>query len=131
MFFGDVAEGNEFADAGVGEDNMGSPLHFADGLVEMIKIGHFGDVAPNAGRIGTDCLHGLVEFLLATPRDEDIASFFDEEFCCCQPNPFCSSRDDSGLAFKFSGHRLSLLLLSGNVTEASPLSTLVSRICCR
>src|SRR5579862_1299864 len=131
MFFGDVAEGNEFADAGVGEDNIDSSLHFADGVVEMIKIGHFGDVAPNASRIGTDCLHGLVEFLLATPRDEDIASFFDEEFCRCQPNPFCSAGDDGGLAFKLSDHRLSPLLVSGNVTEASPLSTLVSRIRCR
>jgi hypothetical protein len=59
-----------------GEDNIDSSLHFADCLVEKIKIGHFGDVSLNNRRIGADCLHGLVEFLLAAPRDEDIGTFF-------------------------------------------------------
>src|SRR5271168_4751177 len=44
MFFGDVAEGHELTDAGVGENNIDSSLHFADRLVEMIEVGHFGDV---------------------------------------------------------------------------------------
>src|SRR5579862_9395273 len=69
MFFGDVGEGDEFANAGVGENNIDSSLHFSDSLVEMIKIGHLGNVAPNSGRIGTDCLNGLVELLLAAPCD--------------------------------------------------------------
>ena len=112
MFFGDVAERDEFADAGVGEDNIDSSLHFADCLVKKIKIGHFGDVSPDTDRIGTDGLHGLIEFLLATPRDEDMRAFLNEQFCSCQPNTFCSAGDDGGLAFKLFGHRLSPLLLS-------------------
>jgi hypothetical protein len=67
MFFGDFTEGNEFADAGVGEDNIDSSLQFADCLVEKIKIGHSGDVSLNTRRIGTDRLHGLVEFLRRRP----------------------------------------------------------------
>src|SRR5580704_5921857 len=51
MFFGYFAEGHEFADAGVGEDNIDSSLHFSNSLVEMIKIAHLGNVAPNAGRV--------------------------------------------------------------------------------
>src|ERR1700722_3151504 len=78
MFFGDVAEWDEFADAGVGEDNIDSPLHFANCHVEKVKIGHFGDVALNTGRIGPNCLHGLVELLLAAPCDENISAFIDE-----------------------------------------------------
>src|SRR5580658_112750 len=97
MFFGDVAEGDEFADAGVGEDNIDSALHFADCLVETIKISHFGDVSLNTRRIAADCLHGLVEFLLAAPCDEDIGTFFDEQFCSSQSNPFCSAGDDGSL----------------------------------
>src|SRR5580658_7109666 len=108
MFFGDVAEGNEFADAGVGEDNIDSSLHFSDGLVEKIKIGHFGNVALNAGRIGTDCFHGLVELLLAAPGDEHISTFIDEQLCGCQPNPFCSASDDGDLAFELFRHCLIL-----------------------
>src|ERR1700675_2118013 len=131
MFFGDVAERHEFADAGVGEDNIDSPLHFADCLVEKIKIGHFGDVALNTGCIGTDCLHSLVELLLAAPCDENISAFIDEQFCSCQSNPFRSAGDDGDLAFELFRHALSPLLLSGNDTEASPLSMLVCRICSR
>jgi hypothetical protein len=32
-------------------------------------------------------LHGLVEFLLTTARDEDVGTLFHEEFCCSQPIP--------------------------------------------
>src|ERR1700730_1637635 len=128
MLFGDFTEGNKFTDAGVGEDNIDLSLHFADCLVEKVKIGHFGDVSLNTRRIGTDCLHGLVELLLAAPHDEDIGTFFDEQFCGSQPNPFCSAGDDGSLAFELVGHYVSPLLLSGNATEASLVSTLVFRI---
>src|SRR3984957_8038943 len=101
MFFGDVGEGDEFADASVGEDNINSSLHLSDCLVEKVKIGHFGNVALNTGRIGTDCLHRLIELLLAAPRDENISAFIDEQFCRCQSNPFCSAGDDGELTFGF------------------------------
>ena len=101
VFFGDFTEGNEFTDAGVAEDNIDSSLHFADSLVETIKIGQFGNVSLYTRRIGADCFHRLVEFLLAAPRDEDIRTFFDEQFCSSQPNPLCSAGDDGGLAFSF------------------------------
>src|SRR5580704_2573918 len=112
MSFGDFSEGNEFTDAGVGENNIDLSLHFADCLVEMIKIGHFGNVSPNTGRIGADCLHGLVEFLLAAPCDENISTFIDEPLCSCQPNPFCSPGDDGDLAFELFCHLPYPLLLS-------------------
>ena len=43
-----------------------------DGLVETIKVGQFGNVSLNASNVAADCLHGLVKFLLATARDEDV-----------------------------------------------------------
>src|SRR5580658_8541869 len=124
MFFGDVAEWYEFADAGVGEDNIDSSLHFADCLVEKVKIGHFGNVSLNTGRIGTDCLHGIVELLLAAPCDENISSFIDEQFCSCQPNPFCSAGDDGDLAFELFCHCLSFvaeLEVASYLTVVEPL----------
>ena len=81
VFFGDFTEGNEFTDTGIGEDNIDSSLHFADCLVKTIKIGQFGDVSLNACRVAADCLHGLIQFLLATARDEDEGAFFDEKLC--------------------------------------------------
>src|SRR5271170_5269042 len=99
MLFGNGAKGNEFAHARVSENNVDSPLHL-------------GDVALNSRNVGADCLHSLVEFLLATARYEDIGTLLDEKFCRSEPNPFCSAGDDGGLAFELFSHRLSPLLLS-------------------
>src|SRR5438876_3819212 len=114
MLFGDGPKGNKFANAGVGENNIDSALHLSDGLVKTIKVSQLGHVPLNSRNVGADCLHGLVEFLLAAPCDEDIGTFFDEKFSSSQPNPFCAAGDDSSLAFELFGHCLSPLLLSWN-----------------
>src|SRR6267378_2846618 len=114
MFFGDGPKGNKLADAGVGENNIDSPLHLRDGLVKTIKVSQLGNVSLNSRNVGADCLHGLVEFLLAAAGNEDIGTLFDEKLCRSQSNPFCPAGDDSNLAFEFFGHCLSPLLLSWN-----------------
>src|SRR6266403_3894366 len=129
MLFGDGPKGNKFTNAGVGENKIDSAFHLSNRLVKTINVSQLGNVSLNSRNVGADCLHGLVEFLLAAARDEDIRTLFDEKFCSGQPNPFCPASDDGGLAFEFVGHCFSRLLLSGNGTEASPLSTLVCRIC--
>jgi hypothetical protein len=50
------------------------PLHFRDGLIETIEMVQFGNISLNASHVGADCLHGLVEFLLASARDEDVGA---------------------------------------------------------
>src|SRR6266853_6773891 len=114
MLFGDGPKGNKFTNAGIGENNIDAPLHFSDGLVKTIKIGQLGNVSLNSRNVRADCLHGLVEFLLAAARDEDIGTLVDEKFCRSQPNPFCPAGDDGGLAFELFAHCLSPLLLSWN-----------------
>src|SRR5438874_13513010 len=108
MLFGDGPKGNKFANAGVGENNIDSPLRLSDGLVKTIKIGQLGNVSLNSRNVAADCLHGLVEFLRTTARDENIGALLDEKFCSGQPNPFCAARDDGGLAFEVFGHSISL-----------------------
>src|SRR6266446_315691 len=129
MLLGDFTEGNKFTNAGVGENNVDSPLHLTDCLVETIQVGQACDVPLNARHVTADCRDSLVEFLFAARHDEDIGTLLDEKFCSSQPNPFCPAGDDGGLAFEFVGHCFSPLLLSANGTEASPPSTLVCRIC--
>src|ERR1700736_3861476 len=107
MLFGDGPKGNKFANAGVGENNIDSPLYLGNGLVKTIKVSQLGDVSLYSGNVGADCLHGVVEFLLAAARDENIGTLFDEKFCRSQPNPFCPAGDDGDLAFEFFGHCLS------------------------
>src|ERR1700680_3050821 len=111
MLFGDGPQRNEFAKAGVGEHNIDAPVHARNSLVKTIKVSRLGDVSLNSRNVGADYLHGLVEFLLAAARDEDIGALFDEKLGRSQPNPFCSAGDDGGLAFEFFGHCLSPLLL--------------------
>src|SRR5439155_22526246 len=120
MLFGDGPKGNKLADAGVGENNIDSPLHLRDGLVKTIKVRQLGNVSLNSRNVGADCLHGLVEFLLAASRDEDIGTLFGEEFSRSQPNPFCPAGDDGGLAFESFAHYLSPLLLSWNSPAPMP-----------
>src|ERR1700716_3332245 len=114
VLFGDGPKGNKFANAGVGENNIDSSLRLRDGLVKTIKVSQLGNVSLNSRNVGADCLHGLVELLLAAARDEDIGTLFDEPFCSSQPNPFGPAGDDGGLAFELFGHCLSPSLSSGN-----------------
>src|SRR5580658_1941410 len=114
MLSGNGSKLNEFAHAGIRENNVDSPLHLGDGFVKTIKVGQLGDVALNARNVGADCLHSLVEFLLATARYEDIGTLFNEKFCRSETNAFRSARDDGCLAFQLFGHCLSPLLLSWN-----------------
>src|SRR5260221_83958 len=100
MLFSDLPKGNKFAHAGVGENNIDLPLHLRDGLVKTIKVCQFGNVSLNSRNVGSDCLHGLIELLLAAARDEDIGTLFDEKFCSGKPNPFCTAGDDGDLAFE-------------------------------
>ena len=76
----DTSQGSKLSNPGVGENDIDSPLRL-DGLIESVKVGQFGNVALNAGNVAADCLHGLIKFLLATARDEDVGALFDEEFC--------------------------------------------------
>src|SRR3989449_10032007 len=114
MLFGDGPKGNKFANAGVGENNIDSPLHLRDGLVKTIKVSQLGNVSLNSRNVGADCLHGRVEFLLAAAHDEDIGTVFDEQLSSSQPNPFFPAGDDGGLAFCLFAHFLSPLSLIWN-----------------
>src|SRR3982074_3756941 len=104
MLFGDGPKGNKFANAGVGENNIDSPLPLSDGLVKTIKVSQLGNVSLNSRNVGADCLHGLVKFLLAAARDEDIRTLFDKKLCRSEPNPFCAAGDDSDLTFELFRH---------------------------
>src|SRR5437667_9505532 len=99
MLFGDGRKGNKFANAHVGEDNIDSPLHLRDGLVQTIKVSQLGNVSLHSRNVGADGLHGLVEFLLTAARDEDIGTLFDEPSCSRQPNPSWAAGADGGFAF--------------------------------
>src|ERR1700730_17905884 len=102
MLFGDVAKGNKFANAGVGENNIDSPLRVREGLVKTIKVSQFGNVSLNSSNVAADCLHGLIKFRLAAARDEDECALFDEKLCRSQPNPFRAPGDDGHFSLQLA-----------------------------
>src|SRR5258706_14744048 len=87
MLFGDCAEGNKFTNARVGENNIDLPLHLTDCLVETIQVGRFCDVPLNARHVAADCRHGVIEFLLAAARDEDICPLLTKSCAVANPIP--------------------------------------------
>src|SRR5260370_10375314 len=109
MHLGDGPKGNKFANAGIGEYKIDSPLHLGNGLVKTIKVSQLGNISLNARNIAADCLHGLVEFLLAAARDEDIRTLFDKKLRRGESNPFCAAGNDGGLACEPFRHRFSPL----------------------
>src|SRR5271154_2483535 len=97
MLLRELFQGSEFGNAGVGENDIDTPLHFTNGLVKAIKVGEFGNVSPNSRHVAANGLHGLVEFLLATARDEDIGTLPNEELCRSQSDPRRAARDNGDL----------------------------------
>src|SRR6266481_5695195 len=77
----EACQGSEFARAGISDQDIDLPLRF-HGLVESIEVLQFGDVSSNACNLATDRLDGLVEFLLAASRYEDIGALIDEPLRC-------------------------------------------------
>src|SRR5258708_7030262 len=93
MLFRDLSQGSKFSNAGVREDDIDSPLRF-DGLVKAIQVRQFGNVSLNARNVAAVCLHGIVDFLLATARNEDIGAPPDEQLSRPHPYPGSAARDD-------------------------------------
>src|SRR5277367_2747795 len=77
MLLREACQGSEFADAGIGDQDIDLPLRL-HGLVEAIEVLQFRNVPPNAYDVAADRLHGLVELLLAAARYEDKSAFVDE-----------------------------------------------------
>src|SRR4029434_1424672 len=112
MLFRDLSQRSKLSDTGVSEKNIDSPIRLDD-FVETIHVGQFGNVSLNACNVLADCLHGLVEFLLATACDEDVGTFANKQLSCREPYPTAPSRDDRNLTVKFLGHCF-LFVLSCN-----------------
>src|SRR5712672_648722 len=77
MLLREGCQGSEFADAGIGDQDIDLSLSL-HGLVESIEVRQFGDVSPNSCHVAADDLDGLVELLLAAARYEDVGAFIDE-----------------------------------------------------
>ena len=89
-------------------EDVTAPLSdLANGNTKTIKVGKLGNVALNAGNVAADCLDGLIKFLLATARDEDVGPLSDEEFCRSKPYARRTAGDDCRFSFQLVHGRYS------------------------
>src|SRR5271168_1293786 len=102
MIFGDFAQGKELTESGIGEEHVDSTAAGLDGLVKTIEIREFGDVPLNTGDVLSDKLHGLIEFLLTSARDEHVGPFLDEELCRSQSYSRAASGNDDDLILQLA-----------------------------
>ena len=95
---------SKFGNPGVGENNIDPPLR-PDGPVETIKVSQSGNISLNSSHVAADCPHGVIKFLLATARDEDIRALFDKQLGRSQPDPRRAASDDDYFSFELAhGH---------------------------
>jgi len=107
VLFSNGTKRNKFAYPSMSENNIDSPGHFGDSLVQAIEVSRLSHVALNARNVGSDCLHRLVEFLLTSARDEDMGALLDEKLCRGQTNPLRASSNHCYFSFQLLsfGHR--------------------------
>jgi hypothetical protein len=86
MLLDDFAEWSKFSDAGISEHYIDSPPD-RNGLVQKIEVGQFRNVSLNTSNIAANWFRDLVEFLLATTRDEAVGALFTQSFAVANPIP--------------------------------------------
>src|ERR1700730_16105774 len=101
MLLGDASQGSKFTVAGVGENDIDS-LPLLDCLVETIEVRQFGNVSLDTGDAAADRLHGLIEFLLATARNENVGTLLDEELGAGQADSRGAAGDNCHFALQLS-----------------------------
>jgi hypothetical protein len=72
VIFRHLFQSGQFALAGAGKEDVNSASFALHGLIEAIQVGQVRGVALYACDVLADQLDGLVQFLLATSRDENV-----------------------------------------------------------
>src|ERR1700694_1721556 len=104
MLYSEGCQGSEFADAGIGDQDIDPSLRL-HGLVEPIEVLQFGDVSPNACNLAADDLYGLVELLLAAACYEDVGAFIDEPLRCGETYSRGASGNHGHLSLQLAHYR--------------------------
>src|SRR5262245_16216016 len=122
MLLREACQGSEFADAGIGDEDVDLSLRF-HGPVEAIEVLQFRDVAPNAYDVIAEGLYGLVELLLAAARDKGKGAFVDEALRDGKAYPYGAAGNHGHLSLQLTHER--------HPTATRPTGQLPSDMPCR
>ena len=102
MLLGDLAERALLACPGTGPEHVDGALlvpHCLEQTVEVVEVGRIG---LHAGHIPADQLHGFVQRILPSARDEDVSPFVHEQLRAGQRHAARCTRDHRDLAVELA-----------------------------
>jgi hypothetical protein len=85
---------------GIGEHNIElalPPLDLCEETVKVIKVRH---VSLHGGDISPDLLYRPSQFLITTPRDEDVRAFVHKLLCRSEANAAIATSNECNFSFK-------------------------------
>ena len=110
LLLGDGAQRQHVAAPGVGEQNIESSLFFSNLRVNLIQIGHSGDVRADSYRRGANVCPRSIQFGLTTSGDIDLRSLRRQLLCRCETNTGAAAGHQSDFSCKRCIHTHNLLL---------------------
>src|ERR1700733_11716159 len=88
--------------AGTREQDVDLPLLALDRIEQAVQIVQISCVTLDAGYIPANRLHGLIELLLPSTRDENVSAFFNEQLGTRQRHAARTTCNDCNFSFKLS-----------------------------
>src|SRR5260370_21819041 len=87
VFFGDLADGCQIAEARIGEQNIDMAVFFFYGCIKTVKVFHISDITLNTDSlVAADFLERYVDLILAATSDDDIRSFSNKTLVRREPH---------------------------------------------
>lgn len=99
LLFGHLTEGDEIADAGVGEDDVDAAVFLRDVVMQLVEVCEFGDVADHSFHVLANGFDGFVGVLLAASGNDDLCAFFGEEFGGGEAHAAVSAGNEGDFSF--------------------------------
>src|SRR5258708_10915840 len=100
VLFGDLRQGNGFADRGVGEEHVDASSFLTDARVERVEVVKLGHVRPDRDGVAAELFDGLIEFCLAASDDDDVRALGDEAGRGGQPDSGGAAGDHGDLVLE-------------------------------
>src|SRR5882724_3019082 len=88
VFFGDLADGCQIAEARIGEQNIDMAVFFFYGCIETVEVFHISDITLNTDSlVAADFLERYVDLFLAATGDDDMRAFSNKTLAVARPIP--------------------------------------------
>lgn len=107
MVLGDLAEGDHFAAARIGEQHIDLCVLLLDGVIKPVDIGEISHVAPHRSDPAADLLHGGIQCLLPAAGDKYRSTLGCKGFRRGETDTAGSTRHHHDLVVEPVRHRLS------------------------